>query len=134
MKIFIFIVITIISLKADLDSDGLISFNSGDKERNFKLWKKACNKGDAEGCSNLGVMYENGETVNQNNEIAASLYKKACDKGDAEGCYSLGIMYENGKGVSKNKETAVSLYKKACSRGNAGGCSSLEYIYGDIEE
>jgi len=38
------------------------------------------------GCSNLGLMYQNGRGVRQNYSKAKELFGKACDSGDAEGC------------------------------------------------
>jgi hypothetical protein len=53
------------------------------------LYQKACDGGDAQGCFNLGVMYENGRGVTKDQAKAAQLYQKACDGGDAQGCENL---------------------------------------------
>ena len=88
-----------------------------------KLYKKACDKGEAEGCYNLGVMYDRGEGVKKSYPIAAKLYKKACDKGYATGCYNLGWMYKDGDGVKKSYLKAKKLFGKSCDMGNKEGCN-----------
>jgi len=54
-----------------------------DLEKAVSLYKKACDMGQAIGCSNLGVMYEKGEGMENDFERAAFLYQKACYKGHA---------------------------------------------------
>lgn len=51
-----------------------------------ELFLKACNGGEARGCSNLGVMYYTGNGLKQNYTTAKELFRKACDGGDALGC------------------------------------------------
>jgi len=66
--------------------------------------KRACDLGKADGCSNLGYMYEYGKGVKQSYYKALEQYKKACNMesiGNAFGCYNLGYMYNYGKGVKK---------------------------------
>ena len=52
----------------------------------IKLFKKACDKGDAQGCYNLGVMYANGYGVRQNYKTAKEFLGEACDMGLQVGC------------------------------------------------
>ena len=66
------------------------------------------------GCTNLGIMYANGDGVEKNEQKAVELYKKACDGGEMAGCTNLGFMYANGNGVEKNEQKAAELFKKAC--------------------
>jgi len=99
---------------------------AGNYQKAASLFKKACDGGDALGCSNLGVMYETGLGVNQSYTKAASLYKKACNAGDALGCYGLGVMYKKGIGIKKDYTKAIALYKKACKGGYSVACQTLE--------
>jgi hypothetical protein len=50
-------------------------------------------------CSNLGLSYEEGKGVKQDDFKALKFYQKACDLNDGSGCSLLGFMYEEGKGV-----------------------------------
>ena len=99
-------------------------------EQAVRLWTKSCDSGDALGCSNLGVMYENAHGVAQDHERAVSLYRQGCDGGDANGCTNLGVMYRNARGVAQDHERAVSLYRQGCDGGDANGCTNLGFMYG----
>ena len=71
----------------------LDSFNRGEeliKENRYgdavPLMTTACDKGNADGCAALGLMYQNGQGVARDDFKATSLYHKACDGGNARGC------------------------------------------------
>jgi len=106
------------------------AYNNGDYKKAASLYQKACNGGNAVGCSNLGNMYHDGEGVRQDYKKAASLYQKACDGGDATGCTALGAMYANGRGVRQNYSTAKKFYGKACGMGDQDGCDHYEELIG----
>ena len=93
------------------------------------LMTAACDKGNADGCSALGLMYQNSEGVARDDFKAASLYRKACDGGNARGCTNLGWMTESGRGTDKDQVKAVSLYRKGCDAKDAYGCDLLGVMY-----
>ncbi|MBH0184682.1 MAG: sel1 repeat family protein [Nitrospira sp.] len=76
----------------------------------IQQWKAECDKGSADGCFNLGLMYATGQGVKQDFFQAVDLYRKACDGGSAAGCLNLGGMYQNGQGVKQDFFQAVDLY------------------------
>ena len=84
--------------------------------------KKACDKGNAKGCSGLGLMYSNGRGVKQDYFKAVEFYTKGCYEGNARGCTNLGVMYYNAQGVKKDYFKAKKLFSKACDGGYAQGC------------
>ena len=49
-------------------------------------YQKACDKGSAFGCNNLGVLAAEGRGVPKNLRRAEELFKKGCDKGNATAC------------------------------------------------
>ncbi len=51
-----------------------------------KVYKKACEAGNAKGCLLLGNLYFYGRGVKKSHTKALELYKKACEKGNKEGC------------------------------------------------
>ncbi len=96
----------------------------------FNLYTKACDGGDAIGCLELGVMYFNGEDIEQDYSKALEFYTKACDGGIAKGCSNLGLMYDKGQGMKRNDLIkAVELYGKACAGGYIKGCYNLGVMY-----
>ena len=63
---------------------------------------KAARQGDAEAQYNLGVCYEYGKGVPQDDAQAAEWFKKAAEQGYAEAQCQLGFFYENGMGVPQD--------------------------------
>jgi TPR repeat protein len=53
--------------------------------RAVELFQKACDGGEAAGCSWIGEMYESGEEIKQDFQKALEWYGKACDLRDADG-------------------------------------------------
>ena len=94
-----------------------------------KLYEKACNGGDADGCFNLGWLYDDGQGVKQNYAQAAKFYEQACNGGVAAGCTNLGLLYNNGQGVQQSQAKARRLYEKACNNNNEYGCHNLGAYY-----
>jgi len=54
--------------------------------------KKACDRGNAQGCFNLGLMYTKGQGVKQDDFKAKELFGKACDGEVARGCTNYSIL------------------------------------------
>ncbi len=71
-------------------------------------------------CATLGMIYEQGSKVSQNEKKAEKYSKKTCDELDsAESCYIVGKLYEKGVGnIKQDKDKAKSYYDKACEKGN----------------
>lgn len=63
----------------------------------------------------LGTIYENGEGVEKNMQIAFQWYNKAASNGYKYGYYNLGRHYEYGLSVAKDLNKAFSMYEKAAS-------------------
>ena len=89
----------------------------------------AAKQGNAVAQYNLGVMYDNGMGVPENDAEAVKWYRKAADQGDADAQYNLGLMYRNGQGVPKNDAEAVKWYRKAADQGNAKAQNNLAFMY-----
>jgi TPR repeat protein len=53
-------------------------------------------------CSQLGLMYEEGKGVKQDDFKAFKFYQKACDLNFSGGCSNLGLSYKEGKGVKQD--------------------------------
>ena len=88
-----------------------------------------CDRGEMDSCTNLGVLYEQGDGVTQDYDHARLLYLKACDGGEMTGCKNAGYCYHYGLGVAQDYEHARRLYQKACNGGNLPGCTNLGALY-----
>ncbi len=90
--------------------------------------QQSCDNGEMNGCSNLAVLYREGDGVKQNYFKANELSKKACDDNEQMGCLDLGIAYLRGQGVRQDYRKAKEFSGKACDLGNSHGCSNYKLI------
>ncbi len=84
-----------------------------------------CAEGDAASCSVLGVMYEEGQGVEQNFNRAAQLYESACREENTRACFNLGRLYARDEMVDVHRAQAIQLLSSACNEGFANGCFHL---------
>ncbi|WP_154466089.1 tetratricopeptide repeat protein [Helicobacter pylori] len=96
---------------------GIKSYEKQDFSKARKYFEKACDLNNGRGCSNLGVLYQNGQGVEKDLTKAAYLYSRACELKDGWGCSFLGALYYNGDGVKQDSKKAVALFEKACKLG-----------------
>jgi TPR repeat protein len=75
--------------------------------------KTRAESGDIEAQLRLAEAYEDGNGVQQSDELAVAWYHRAAEHGNAAAQNNLGLMYSTGRGVEKNKEEAVRWYRKA---------------------
>ncbi len=83
------VVLFSIGFSKDLIESGSEAYNKGD-------YQKACDSGNAEGCYNLGVAYNNGQGVKQDFYTAKQYYGKTCDLGLQLGCDNYRRLNEKG--------------------------------------
>lgn len=113
---------------------GAIFGKRGEFDKALKLYKQTCDLNSSMGCSNLGFMYLNGQTVTKDFTIARKYMKKSCDLNNSNGCLNLGIIHEKGLGIEANNSKALTLYAKACGIGEGFACaeaSRVLYTMGD---
>ena len=56
------------------------------------LYSQACDGGSMRGCNNLGVLYDHGRGVAENNARARALFRQACNGGNENACENLDKM------------------------------------------
>ena len=66
----------------------------------------------------LALMYDNGQGVAQDKNLAAQWYRKAADAGDADGMGNLSLCYLWGEGVSQDMNSAEYWMNQAAEHGN----------------
>ncbi len=92
-------------------------------------YRQGCDQGDARACTNLGVMFENGQGVYRDDVKAAELYAKGCDGDDSLGCTYLGFMYHGGRGVLGSPVKAYEMFRLGCDDAHAAACTHLGILY-----
>ena len=108
---------TLITLMALFLSLPLVAADK-DKEEAVELFRKAAEQGNAFAQWNLGVMYYQGQGVEQDFKEAFKWYQKAADQGEANAQYSLGVIYGMSKGVEQNYVTAYAWASIAATNGD----------------
>tara|TARA_R110000803_G_scaffold62943_1_gene123378 strand:+ start:302 stop:898 length:597 start_codon:yes stop_codon:yes gene_type:complete len=108
---------------------GLEAFNSGDYKTALAEWTPLAEQGDSVAQYNLGVMYDNGYGVPENDKTAVKWYTLAAEQGDSGAQYNVGIMYAFGYGVPENDKTAVKWYTLAAKQGRGNAQTNLGFMY-----
>ena len=86
------------------------------------------NQGAAYAQFNLGVMYDNGDGIPENDAEAVKWYKKAADQGDAGAQSNLGFMYAKGEGVPESNIRAYVWWSMAKTQGNADAAVNVDIL------
>ena len=81
---------------------------------------------------NVGLAYEYGWGVNEDQDQARIWYAKAVVAGNPHACNNLSQMYKSGRGCTANKELAMSLRRLGAKNGCWMACTNLgqDYEYG----
>ena len=116
------------SHSADFDK-GWKAYQTEDYATALREWTPLAEQGDAEAQFSLGVMYEHGQGVPQDNKAAVKLYRLAAEQGVAKAQFNLGVMYHKGQGVPQDYKTAVKLYRLAAEQGFAKAQFNLGVMY-----
>lgn len=77
----------------------------------------------------LGLMYESGESVEENAEEAAAWYGKAAEQGYAAAQYNLADCYARGAGVYENQSEAYNWFQRAAEQEYPQAQYALGAIY-----
>ena len=77
----------------------------------------AAEQGDARAQFNLGLMYDNGHGVPENDAEAVRWYRAAAEQGNAPAQFNLGFMYANGHGVPEDYVLAYAWMNLAGAQG-----------------
>ncbi|GAA8862685.1 hypothetical protein HpRN3_06010 [Helicobacter pylori] len=102
---------------------GMLSYDKQDFSKARKYFERACGLNNGGGCSNLGVLYQNGQGVEKDLTKAAQFCSKACDLNNNKGCFNLGALY-----LEKDSKKATALFEKACKLGEQLACESLKEL------
>ena len=97
--------------------NGFDAYERGDYATALREFRPLAEQGNAGAQNNLGVMYEKGKGVSQDDKTAVKWYRLAAKQGQANSQYNLGYMYENGRGVLQDYVRAHMWYNLAASQG-----------------
>lgn len=82
----------------------------------FNYLDKAAALNHPEAQYNLAVMYQKGDGVQQNMDLAFKWFKEGAERGSARAQYNLGMMYYEGIVIEKDEQKAKSWWEKAAAQ------------------
>lgn len=103
--------------------------SSGDSKLAFQWFKKAADKGSAEGMGHVGALYGRGDGVERDNSKAFEWFLKAAKGGDLDSMYAVGLNYYDGQGIEEDLTKAVQWLVKAMDRGHVEAKEKLAEMY-----
>ncbi|KAJ3439309.1 erad-associated e3 ubiquitin-protein ligase component-related [Anaeramoeba flamelloides] len=115
-------------------------FKKKDKDKHLQkiiqIIAKKSEEGDGFLQNILGIMYQEGNGLEKNKEVAFQWFKKSAKNNETTGMNNLAIAFHTGKGVKKNHAKSFKWFKRAAKLGypssvnNVGVC----YLNGDGTE
>lgn len=100
----------------------------GDYAAEVAIFRPMAEKGSAVAQFNLGVLYDRGQGVPQDNALAMQWYRKAAEQGLPQAQVNLAIMYEEGQGVPVDNMQAYFWYAMADSQGDGQAPQALRDV------
>jgi TPR repeat protein len=108
---------------------GSIYYFSKKFEEALYYYKKACDGGSLNGCSQYAMMHMVGDGVPKNYAVALKYYKMACDGGYfPTECAFVGTIYHGARGEMQDTTQALKYYKKACDLNDKLGCDGYNAL------
>ena len=98
-------------------------------EQAFPKLKAAAEKGHKKAQYRVGLCYDKGRGVTEDDAKAVDWYQKAVDQGYAKAQYQLGKCYKNGEGIAKDEKKAVELFMLAAKQDNGDAQYQLAKCY-----
>ena len=124
--------LSLVSVNSAADfSLGVAAYNQGDYAKAAVEFLIAAEKGDTRAQLNLGLLYDQGQGVEQDHTLAAKWYTRAADNGDDVAQTNLAAMYFQGLGIEQDDEAAAGWYQKAARSGNAMAQYNLSVLYAE---
>jgi TPR repeat protein len=105
-------------VRADFES-GLEAYTVGSFEQAAREWAPLAKQGDTAAQYHLGLLYEEGQGLAKDYDMARYWYLRAAENGYVDAYFSLGEMYAFGRGTQADRSLAYHWYTMAASLGHA---------------
>ena len=112
----------------DSYTEGLTAYRAAQYTKAYRLLLPLARKNDARAMYLVGVMYESGHSVPQDDTTAAGWFAASAKRGYASGQYSLARLTIEGRGVAKSREKGTALLAAAAAQGHKEAMALLERI------
>jgi hypothetical protein len=119
-------------VSADWD-EAKAAADRGEFKAAFEEFRTLAESGHVSAQSTVGVMYYNGEGVEQDLNAALVWLNLAANQGYSVAQFNLGIMYDNGDGVEQDFAEAFKWYHRAAVQGHTAAQFNLGAMYSNGE-
>ena len=119
---------------AQLWQQAEVLVNEGKYYQAMPVLLRSARMGNPHSQAMLGIIYQDGDSVQPNDRTAAYWFGLAAAQGHRAAEYELGAMYEEGEGgLPKNEKKAMELYEKSAAQGfdKAQLMMGVDYELGD---
>ena len=104
-------------------------YDAENYDQAFAKLKAAADKGHKKAQYRIGLCYDKGRGVAEDDKQAVAWYQKSAEQGYAKAQYQLGKCYKNGEGIAKDEKKAVELFTKAAKQENGEAQYQLAKCY-----
>lgn len=104
--------------RADFES-GLEAYTVGSFEQAAREWQPLAEQGDAAAQYHLGLLYEEGQGLQKDFDLARFWYLRAAQQGYTDAYFALGDIYALGRGTQADRSLAYHWYTMAAGLGHA---------------
>ncbi len=123
MKLLLLALVVLVSLltvpaHAQDFEKGVAANERADYGAAFAAWRAAADQGDARAQNSLGLKYQTGRGVPQDDGAAAQWFQRAAALGDVEAQNNLGNFYATGRGVPQDDVLALMWLSLASAQGH----------------
>jgi TPR repeat protein len=106
--------------RADMDS-GLMAYANGDFDTAAREFSALAAQGDKEGHYYMGLLYEEGQGVEQSYQAAVNCYRNAAGQGFLDAYFALGEIYLRQPGGKRDRVAAYYWLGMAAKHGHPRG-------------
>jgi TPR repeat protein len=108
---------------------GALDLRDKDYAQALAQFQRAVKAGSLEARIDAGHLYEQGQGIARNPEVARCLYRTAAEAGSLRGMLIMGRSYRDGIGVSRDYDEAGEWYRKAADRGSPEAMQAIGELY-----
>ena len=108
---------------------GVNAYSNGDYATALKEWTPLAEQGNADAQYLLGLLYQGGIGVPQDDKTASKWFTLSAEQGNAHAQTEIGKMYNNGTGVPQDYKTALKWFILGSEQGNTMAQINLGSMY-----
>jgi TPR repeat protein len=108
------------------------AYGKGDYAKAAKLWREACEAGNATGCYELAIVYRDGEGVTADPKREAELLEQSCAGGEGRGCFNLAFKSDPDPKATASQaalDRARGYFERGCEAQFPGACFNVGEYY-----